>query len=219
MGFFSAPYEIVAADVATAGPRHYLTRAAFQRSAWEDVLADVRFAAPDQLDELDAVEWLARESYLRVFGPVAVGELVGVLLSFDERGDSSSVRLYLRVVRRTGEPVACALLTMSSISKATGSPVSLPSAVVEYLRTRSDERERIELHAFADATSTVSLDVVFPEEVRSVGALVASRWPSGRRRTTAPRRPVIATAADERVGPPSIAARLPTAEERSDVRR
>ena len=41
MGLFSAPYEIVEADVATVGAHRYLATAAFHQVAWKALLHQI----------------------------------------------------------------------------------------------------------------------------------------------------------------------------------
>ena len=106
--YYSAPWEVVEGDVAGCGPRLFLTGTKLLSGVWDRLVGEARQNAFNAADQVDAVTWLVLEHGLRVLAPVSLRERLVCLLALDELADSSSLRLYYRIMRSNGEPVACA---------------------------------------------------------------------------------------------------------------
>ena len=138
--FYSAPWEVVEGDVAGCGPRLFLTGTRLLNGVWDRLLLEARQGAFGTAEQLDAVSWLVLEHGFRVLAPVSLRERLVCLLSLDELADSSTLRLYYRVMRSNGEPIACAFMAISCTQKATGTTVELPQPLVTLLASRGGFR-------------------------------------------------------------------------------
>src|SRR2546428_12849436 len=122
MGLFAAAYRISADDVSEFGGHRYLASSHYQSAVWESLLADAVLAErPGAGDEFDRVTLLYQDQYNGGLAPISVGERVAVLVSLEERGPST-LCVCFRVLRRTGEPVACGFQRVAFTSRATGEP-------------------------------------------------------------------------------------------------
>ena len=185
--FFTAPWEVVEGDVAGCGPRLFLTGTKLLIAAWEKLVSEARLASIDG-SELDRVSWVALEHGLRAIAPISLRERLALLLSIEDIADSSTVRLYYRVTRVTGEPVACAFLVIGCSQKATGNMAALPAVVRDFLASRGGFHERADSPSFIERALLLpnAAESLFPEEVRALGARVAAQGrPAVHRRTPA----------------------------------
>ena len=174
MGFFSAPYQIVAHDVAGFGQRAYLVDAVFLCGIWADLIAEASATGPETAAELQSIDWHIAEQYLRVLSPVNTHECVAVLASFALESNHGRVRLFSRIVRASGEPVACSWVSLECVTHAEGSAASIPLGFVEYLALRDTFGEDLTPAKFVSAAeSTAGLVALFPDDVRTLGARVA----------------------------------------------
>lgn len=174
MGFFSAPYQIVAHDVAGFGQRPYLLDAVFLCGIWADLIAEASATGPETAAELQSIDWHMAEQYLRVLSPVNTHERVAVLASFALGPNDGRVRLFSRIVRASGEPVACSWVSLECASHSDASAASIPHGFVEYLVLRDAFREALTPAKFvAAAESAAGLVGLFPDDVRALGARVA----------------------------------------------
>ena len=176
MQFFTAPWEVVEGDVAGCGPRLFLTGTKLLIAVWERLVSDARLASLD-VSELDNISWVILEHGLRAIAPISLREHLAFLVSVDEVADSSTLRLYYRVTRVTGEPVACAFVVVGCSQKATGSVAALPSAVRDYLASHGGFREPPESPSFIERALLLpnAAESLFPDDVRALGARVASQ--------------------------------------------
>jgi acyl-CoA thioesterase FadM len=174
--FFTAPWEVVEGDVAGCGPRLFLTGTKLLIAVWERLVSDARLASLD-VSELDNISWVILEHGLRAIAPISLREHLAFLVSVDEVADSSTLRLYYRVTRVTGEPVACAFVVVGCSQKATGSVAALPSAVRDYLASHGGFREPPESPSFIERALLLpnAAESLFPDDVRALGARVASQ--------------------------------------------
>jgi acyl-CoA thioesterase FadM len=174
--FFTAPWEVVEGDVAGCGPRLFLTGTKLLIVAWEKLVSDARLASLDA-SELDGISWVVLEHGLRAIAPISLREQLAVLVSTDELADSSTLRLYYRVTRVTGEPVACAFVVIACSAKATGNMVTLPAVIRDYLASHGDFRERTGSPSFIERALLLpnAAESLFPEDVRALGARVATQ--------------------------------------------
>src|SRR5690349_4836792 len=139
--FYSAPWEVVEGDVTGCGPRLFLTGTKFLSGVWDRLVSEARQSAFRGMEQLESVTWLALEHGIRVLAPVSLRERLVCLLSLDELADSSRLRLYYRVMRSNGEPVACAFMAAACVQKASGAPAPLPQPVLDLLESRGGFRE------------------------------------------------------------------------------
>jgi len=174
--FYSAPWEVLEGDVAGSGPRLFLTGTKLLTGIWERLVAEARQSAlGSNADQIDLVSWLVLEHGLRVLAPVSLRERLVCLLSLDELADSSTLRAYYRVMRSTGEPVACGFMALAGTQKATGSPAALPQPLVDLLASRGSFRERLQAPSFVECALVLpnAEETLFPEEIRNLGIGVA----------------------------------------------
>jgi acyl-CoA thioesterase FadM len=174
--FFTAPWEVVEGDVAGCGPRLFLTGTKLLIAVWERLVSDARLASLDG-SELDSISWVVLEHGLRAIAPISLREHLAFLVSVDELADSSTLRLYYRVTRVTGEPVACAFLVVGCAQKATGNVAALPNVVRDYLASHGGFREPPESPSFVERALLLpnAAQSLFPDDVRTLGARVASQ--------------------------------------------
>jgi acyl-CoA thioesterase FadM len=187
--FYSAPWEVVEGDVAGCGPRLFVTGTKLLNGVWDRLLGEARQGAFSSAEQLDAVSWLVLEHGARVLAPVSLRERLVCLLSLDELADGSTLRLYYRVMRGNGEPVACAFMALSCIQKATGTTLALPQPLVDLLANRGGFRERERSPSFVERALVLpnSEDSLFPDDVRAlaVGVAMQSAGVATQRRTPA----------------------------------
>ena len=174
--FFTAPWEVVEGDVAGCGPRLFLTGTKLLFAVWEKLVRDARLASLDG-SELDSVSWVVLEHGLRAIAPISLRERLAFLISVDDVADSSTLRLYYRVTRVTGEPVACAFVVIGCSQKATGNMAALPAVVRDYLASHGGFREPAGAPSFIERALLLpnAAETLFPEDVRALGARVASQ--------------------------------------------
>ena len=187
--FYSAPWEVVEGDVAGCGPRLFLTGTRLLNGVWDRLLLEARQGAFGTAEQLDAVSWLVLEHGFRVLAPVSLRERLVCLLSLDELADSSTLRLYYRVMRSNGEPIACAFMAISCTQKATGTTVELPQPLVNLLASRGGFREREQSPSFIERALVLpsAEESLFTDDVRAlaVGVAMQSAGAVTQRRTPA----------------------------------
>ena len=173
--FFTAPWEVVEGDVAGCGPRLFLTGTKLLIAVWEKLVSDARRASLDA-SELNSISWVVLEHGLRAIAPISLREHLAFLISVDELADSSTLRLYYRVTRVTGEPVACAFVVVGCAQKATGNMAALPAVVRDYLASHGGFREPSQSPSFIERALLLpnAAESLFPDEVRALGERVAS---------------------------------------------
>jgi acyl-CoA thioesterase FadM len=187
MEFYLAPCEVVEADIAGFGSRRYLTGTRLLASVWDKLVAEARGVGQDSAEGGDPPAWVVREHALRSLAPVSLRERLGVLLSLERVDDSSALRLDYRIVRDTGEPVACAFVVMACTSRSTGAARPVPQWLVDFCMARGGFDERVAHRSFVERAILLpgSAESLFPEDVRALGARVAMQATrtAARRRT------------------------------------
>lgn len=189
MHFYSAPWEVVESDVAGCGPRLFLTGTKLLSGVWDRLVSEARQGAFTGVEQLDLVTWLVLEHGIRVLAPVSLRERLICLLSLDELADSSRFRLYCRVMRSNGEPVACGFMAVSCAQKANGASAALPQPVLDLLESRGGFRERDNSPSFVERALVLPSveESLFPEDVRAlaIGVAMQSAAAVTQRRTPA----------------------------------
>jgi acyl-CoA thioesterase FadM len=172
--YFAAPWEVLEADVAGCGPRLFLTGTKLLSGVWEKLLDEARQRSYGARRAVDGVTWVTVEHGLRALAAVSLRERLACLLSIDELADSSVLRLYVRIVRATGEPVACAFMTLSCAQMATGNPAPLPDPLRDLLASHGGYSEQAGTPSFIERALVLpgSAESLFPDEVRSLGSAV-----------------------------------------------
>jgi acyl transferase domain-containing protein len=181
MKFFAAPHRIALHGGAGSCRRRDLSSDAVDEGIWSDLLSEARASANDAAAEIDAVEWVVVEHYLRELlpAPRATPELAAVLVSFDDGVGESAIRLYTRVVRHDGAPLACGFTTLLCSARDTGRPTPIPTALTRFLHTREGFREAIGWSDYVQCVlSGRDVEPLFPPEVCDLGARVASQTDS-----------------------------------------
>ena len=170
MRFFSAPYEIVASDAAGGCQCRYLTDGAFQDEIWEEILMEAR--AANAASELEAVEWVVRERYVRGLAVTESPERVATLSSLCESGDASALHLFTRVLRCDGTPLACAFATLGCTARESAGAVPLPRAIADALAAPNGFREVVTPSFIEAALSERDEEALIPAEVRALAPRV-----------------------------------------------
>lgn len=185
--FYSAPWEVVEGDVAGCGPRLFLTGTKLLTGVWDRLVSEARQGAFRGADQVDSVTWLVLEHGIRVLAPVSLRERLICLLSLDELADSSRLKLYCRVMRSNGEPVACAFMAISGAQKANGASAALPQPVLDLLESLGGFREREHSPSFIERALVLPgvEDSLFPDDIRAlaIGVAMQSAAAATQRRT------------------------------------
>lgn len=186
MQFFSAPWEVVEGDVAGCGPRLFLTGTRPLTGVWEKLVAGARSSSPDAT-ELGNVSWVVLEHGLRALAPVSLRERLGCLLSLHELADSSTLRLFYRLVRANLEPVACGFVVLGCATKSSGATAPLPVALRDFIASHGGFREQQEASSFIERALVLpdAATSLFPDDVRALGAQAAQQGAAPLRRTPA----------------------------------
>ena len=184
MRFYSAPYDIVVRHTDGPCPRCTLTEGAFQDEIWRDILAEARATGGNA--ELDDIEWLVRERYVRDFNVASDVDRIAVLASLDVGADDSSIRLFTRVLSGDGLPLACGFGTIVCLKRDTGTARALPRAVADLLGSPNGYRESAGSSFAATALSDSADKVLFPPDVRALAARVLGSE-NGEHRRVSPR--------------------------------
>jgi acyl-CoA thioesterase FadM len=188
MQFYTAPCEVVEADVAGGGPRFYLTGTRLLASVWDKLLAEARGVARESGDDDETVACVVRELGIRSLSQVSLHERLGVLLSLERLDDeSSTLRVDYRIIHETGEPAACGFIVIEWTNRSTGTPALVPGWLVDYCAMRGGFDERVAARSFVERAMVLpdAAESLFPEEVRAFGARVARQASiaAARRRT------------------------------------
>ena len=173
--FYSAPWEVVEGDVVGCGPRLFLTGTKLLSAVWDRLVTEARQGAFTAVEQLDSVSWIVLEQGIKVLAPVALRERLICLLSLDELADSSRLRLYYRVMRSNGEPVACAFMAVACAQKVSGGSAALPQPVLDLLESRGGFREREHSPSFVERALVLSgaEQSLFPDDVRALAIGIA----------------------------------------------
>ena len=177
MPFFAMPYRVLFHDTMVYGSHQYLTNFKFQNIARETILfehtVDGRSVWEDQLKDLVL---LTRESYSLNLAPVAHGQRVAILLTYEEP-TRSTVRLCFRVIREDGQPVSCGYQTMLCMRQGTFELVPAPPMVLQYLDVENDDSlvERLTRPSFAERLKggAGAVKDIFSDDVIRIGQHVA----------------------------------------------
>jgi acyl transferase domain-containing protein len=139
------------------------------------LVSEARQGASGGAEQLDSVTWVALEQGMKVLAPVSLRERLICLLSLDELADSSRLRLYYRVMRSNGEPVACAFMAIACAQKATGGSAALPQSVLELFESRGGFRERERSPSFVERALVLpdAEESLFPDDIRALAIGVA----------------------------------------------
>jgi acyl transferase domain-containing protein/NAD(P)-dependent dehydrogenase (short-subunit alcohol dehydrogenase family)/acyl-CoA thioesterase FadM len=181
MPYFVIPFRVQFQDTMAYGTHHFLTNFKFQCAAREEfIFGEVIKGEPQLIAAFNEVMLVTQQAYSRNLAPVAVGETVGILMSYEDP-TPSSVRLCFRVVRRDGTPVSCGFQTIVCLCPKTHAPVAPPQALVRYY---SLLREPLEKPSFLDRILAGQLREIFDHESVSLGKAVAAE-PDHRHRLTA----------------------------------
>lgn len=171
-------YQILFHDTMAYGTHHHMTNLKFQNIARETILFETSVDGKRCWEEqAKDILMLTREAYSLNLAPVALGQKVAVLLSYEEPS-RSTVRLCFRVMDETGQPVSCGYQTMILLHKQTHELVPAPPFLSQYL-TEGTERNLIEpltSPCFAERARSGSpgLAHIFPAPIRSMGRAVAT---------------------------------------------
>lgn len=176
MQFFAAPWEVLESDVAGCGPRLFLAGTKVLTAIWERLLDEARQRSYGAAQFVDAVTWVVLEHGMRALAPVSLHERLACLLTLDELADSSALRLYFRIMRSTGEPVACAFMALACSQKSSGNAASIPEPLREVLALHDGFAERELKPSFVERALVLpgAAESLFPDEVRSLGASAAA---------------------------------------------
>jgi len=175
--FFAAPWQVLESDVAGCGPRLFLTGTKLLTGVWERLLDDARQRSHGAAQSVDAVSWVILEHGMRALAPVSLHERLACLLTLDELADSSTLRLYVRVMRSNGDPVACAFMALACSQKSSGNPASLPDPLRDVLAMHGGFAERERTPSFVERALVLpgAAESLFPDDVRSLGASIAAQ--------------------------------------------
>jgi acyl-CoA thioesterase FadM len=133
MAFFSMQYRILFHDTMAYGSQHHMTNLKLQNLARETLLFEGRTGGrEDWREQLSEIVIVTREAYSFNLSPVALGEKVAILLTYEDPS-RSTVRLCFRVVRADGQPVSCGYQTLVLVNKDTHEAVPAPPMLTQYL--------------------------------------------------------------------------------------
>ena len=178
MSYFALPFRVQFHDTMAYGTHHFLTNFKFQCAAREEFLfGEVIEGDPQSKAAFDEIVLITQQAYSRNMAPVAVGETVGILMSYEDP-TPSSLRFCFRVVRRDGTPVSCGFQTMVCASQNTQTLVSPPPALLRY---HAPLRERLVKPSFSERVLAGQLRSVFDQESIALGKAIASELTGGHR--------------------------------------
>src|SRR5216684_7734226 len=137
MPFFTMQYRILFHDTMAYGSHHHMANFKFQNIARETILFDSKAGGSGWEEQIKDILMLTREAYSLNLGPVAVGQKVAILLSYEEP-TRSTVRLCFRVIREDGERVSCGYQTMVYVDRETHQLAPAPPMIAQYLRAENE---------------------------------------------------------------------------------
>lgn len=132
MAFFALPYRVLFHDTMAYGSHHHMTNLKFQNIARETLIFNSSTDGGGWRDQLEDILMLTREAFSFNLAPVALGEKVAVLLTYEDPS-RSSVRLCFRVVREDGRPVSFGYQTLIMVDRETQQLVPAPRLLTQYL--------------------------------------------------------------------------------------
>lgn len=185
MPYFAMPYQILFHDTMAYGSQHHTVNIKLQNIARETILFASRVEGREVWrEQLKDIVMLTREVFSLNLAPVDLGERVAVLMTYEDP-THSTVRLCFRIVRFDGQPVACGYQTMILMDRETQALVGPPPMLAQYLDAEREDSllEKLREPSFGERAAGGSrwLKDIFPDEVRALGARVAS---AGRDRET-----------------------------------
>jgi acyl transferase domain-containing protein/acyl-CoA thioesterase FadM len=182
--YFATPFRVLFHDSMAYGTHHFLTNFKFQCEAREQFFfGEVIEHTPEAKAAFDEIVLLTQQAYSRSLAPVAVGETVGILMSYEDP-TLSSLRFCFRVIRRDGTPVACGFQTIVCLSQKTQELVSPPAALLRYQPLLL---ERLESPSFSERVLAGQMRAIFDEESIALGKAVAAEPNGGHRFVGMPR--------------------------------
>jgi len=179
MAFFALPYRVLFHDTMAYGTHHHMTNLKFQNIARETLIFNSPAAGGGAWsDELQDILMLTREAFSLNLAPVALGERVAVLLSYEDPS-RSTVRLCFRVVHQDGRPVSFGYQTLIMVDRETQQLVPAPRLLTQYLDAAAKGYsllEELKSPGFGERARGGSLAVksVFSAGVLSIGERVAN---------------------------------------------
>jgi acyl-CoA thioesterase FadM len=178
MPYFGMQYQILFHDTMAYGSHHHMANFKFQNVARETLL----FESPVNgqkgwQEQLKDILVLTREAYSLNLAPVALGDKVAILLTYEDP-TLCTVRLCFRIIDQRAEPVSCGYQTMILLHKDTHEMVPAPPLLSQYLNTQGDWSllEELKNPSFAERARVGSREVknIFPESVRRLGESIAN---------------------------------------------
>lgn len=178
MAFFVMASQVLFHDTMAYGTSHHMTNIKFQNLARETLMFEGRVSGEIVWrEQLKDIVLLTREVFSLNLAPVALGDKVGILLSFEEP-TRSSVRLCFRIIRSDGQPVACGYQTMICMHKDTYELLLAPPVLAQYSDSRVDYSllETLANPSFAERARSGSRGVkeIFTEKMCALGKSVAN---------------------------------------------
>jgi acyl-CoA thioesterase FadM len=141
MPFFTMPYQVLFHDTMAYGSHHHVVNIELQNLARETILFASRVDGRDVWrEQLKDLILLTREAYSLNLAPVALGERLAILMSYEDP-TPSTVRLCFRLIRFDGQPVACGFQTMVLVDRSTGALVGPPPMLARHLV--ADQKESL----------------------------------------------------------------------------
>lgn len=178
MAFFAMTSQVLFHDTMAYGSSHHMTNIKFQNLARETLLFEG--TVNGQIvwrEQLKDIILLTREVFSLNLAPVALGDKVGILLSFEE-ATRSSVHLCFRTVRSDGQPVACGYQTMICMHKDTYGLLPAPPLVAQFGNADAECSlvEKLANPSFSERAKSGSRGVkeIFTEDVCALGKSVAT---------------------------------------------
>ncbi|HET6898537.1 MAG TPA: acyl-CoA thioesterase, partial [Vicinamibacteria bacterium] len=171
MGFFAWPYRVLFSDAQAPDWHHFLANFRFQCEAREHFFFAHVLDTAEARAECEDLLLAVHEGYSRNLAPVALGDTVGILMSYDEV-TASSMRCCFRVVRSDGTAVACGFQKLVCLSRATREVRPAPDALIRHARRIG---EALWSPPFAERVlSGIGLTAIFDAEVMRWGRETAT---------------------------------------------
>jgi 3-oxoacyl-(acyl-carrier-protein) synthase/malonyl CoA-acyl carrier protein transacylase/acyl-CoA thioesterase FadM len=171
VGFFAWPYRVLFSDAQAPDWHHFLANFRFQCEAREHLLFSQVLSTAEARAQCEDLLLVVHEGYSRNLAPVALGDTVGILMSYEEV-TASSMRCCFRVVRSDGTPVACGFQKLVCRSRATGHVRPAPDALTSHAGALG---EALWSPSFSERVlSGVGLAAIFDTEVVRLGRETAT---------------------------------------------
>jgi acyl-CoA thioesterase FadM len=178
MAYFGMQYQMLLDDTVAEGSNPHMAYFKFQNIARETILFETRVNGEKSWrEQLKDVLLLTREAYSLNLAPVALGEKVAILMTYEDP-TLCTVRLCFRVIDQRGEPVSCGYQTMIVIHKDTHEMVPAPPLLSQYMNPNTEWSllEKLRDPSFAERARIGSraIKYIFPESIRQLGASIAN---------------------------------------------